>query len=171
MRKLIIDVDTGHVEVGAGGSLLRANAIGSCIVVTAYDARTRNAGMAHILLPGRAAATKADAKTRYAVDAIERLLALLEQAGSAQEDIEACLIGAGNVLRDEAETICKHNIESVTQTLTEKNIPIRACNLGGYERKSAILDITTGRLSCTQGDGPPVLLWSFMENSGEVKSP
>lgn len=170
MRKVIIDVNTGHVAVGDSGFVLRANAIGSCIVVTSYDARTRNAGMAHILLPGRAPA-KAEARTRYAVDAIERLLALLEQAGSAQEDIEACLIGAGNVLRDEAETICKHNIESVTQILTEKNIPIRACNLGGYERKSAILDITTGRLSCTQGDGPPVLLWSFMENSGEVKSP
>lgn len=165
MPKIIIDVDTGYVAVGEGGSMLRANAIGSCIVVTAYDTRTRNAGMAHILLPGEAP-EKAVSKTRYAVDAIERLLALMTQAGSAVEDIEACLIGAGNVLRDEAETICKHNIKSVTQILTEKKIPIRASNLGGYERKSALLDITTGRLSCTQGDGLPAVLWCFIEGTG-----
>jgi chemotaxis protein CheD len=164
MRKNMVDVDTGHVAVGQGGSVLRANAIGSCIVVTAYDVRTLNAGMAHILLPGRAP-EKAVSKTRYAVDAIERLLALMAQAGSAVEDVQACLIGAGNVLRDEEETICNHNIASVTQILTEKKISIRACNLGGYERKSALLDITTGQLSYTQGDGPPTVLWCFIEET------
>lgn len=166
MRKNIVDVDTGHVAVGQGGSVLRANAIGSCIVVTVYDARTQNAGMAHILLPGGAPG-KAVSKTRYAIDAIERLLALMVQAGSAVEDVQACLIGAGNVLRDDEETICTHNIESVTQILTEKNIPIRASNLGGYERKSALMDITTGQLSCTQGDGPLTVLWCFIEQTAE----
>ena len=61
----IIDVNTGEVFVGNGTLTLRALAIGSCIVIAAYDLKTKNAGMAHIMLPDTAP-EKFREKTKYA---------------------------------------------------------------------------------------------------------
>lgn len=156
--KEVIDVDTGQVAVRQGCVLLRANAIGSCIAVAAYDAKTKIAGMAHVMLPDKAPG-KETFKTKYAYDSIEHLLALMIQAGSNAADIEVCLVGAGNVLRKDNDTICQSNIESVTAILATIRIPVRRSVLGGYDRKSALLDAETGCVSYTQGDHPAVLLW------------
>ena len=154
----IVDVDTGQVAVKQGAFILRANAIGSCIAVAAYDAKTKTAGMAHIMLPDKAP-DKETFKTKYAYDSIEHLLDLMIQAGSKVADIEVCLIGAGNVLRKADDTICQSNIESVTAILAAIRLPVRSSILGGTERKSALLDAQTGRVSYTQGDRPVTLLW------------
>ena len=154
----IVDVDTGQVAVRQGTFLLRANAIGSCIVVAVYDSRTKTAGMAHVMLPDQAP-DKAMLKTKYAYDSIEHLFDLMVQTGSNPTDIEVCLIGAGNVLCKEDDTICKSNIQSVTAILAEKHVPVRASVLGGIERKSALLDAEAGCVSYTRGDGPVHVLW------------
>lgn len=154
----IIDVDTGQIAVRRGPFLLRANAIGSCIAVAAYDAHTKTAGMAHIMLPGQATA-KTQLKTKYAHDSIESLFDRMVRVGAKMADIEVCLVGAGNVLRKADDTICKDNTQSVTAILAEKNIPVRGSVLGGYERKSALLNAETGCVRYTEGDRPPALLW------------
>jgi len=154
----IIDVDTGQVAVKRGPFLLRANAIGSCIAVAAYDAKTGIAGMAHVMLPDKAPG-KEMLKTKYAFDSIEYLFDLMVQAGSNPADIEVCLVGAGNVLRKDDDTICQCNIQSVTSILEERKIPIRGSVLGGTERKSALLDAETGSVSYTRADHAAELLW------------
>lgn len=154
----IVDVDTGRVAVRQGTYILRANAIGSCIAVAAYDAKTKTAGMAHIMLPDKAPA-KETLKTKYAYDSIEHLLDLMVKAGSKVVDIEVCLIGAGNVLCKPDDTICQSNIESVTTILAAIRLPVRSSVLGGTERKNALLDARTGCVSYTQGDRPVALLW------------
>lgn len=155
----IIDINTGEIEVRKGPCILRAMALGSCIAVAAYDSRVGIAGMAHIMLPG-GVLREGDNDTRYAVFGIAAMLNRMCQVGSNMEDIEVCLVGAGNVLRNEEDTICSDNIRSVTTVLQEKNIPIRATVLGGYERKIAYLDAGTGRISFTVGSGARQSLWS-----------
>lgn len=157
-----IDVNTGDVAVRQGRTLFCVHAIGSCIAAAAYDATTKTAGMAHIMLPGRAP-NGAKHPTRYAADAIEQMLAWMQRFGAAVEAIEVGLVGAGNVLRYPDDVICRDNIESVTRVLAEKRIPVRASHLGGFDRKSAMLDTETGRFSYTQGDGPVTVLWTFCE--------
>ncbi len=50
----IVNVSTGEVKVGRKGEILKSTAIGSCVVIAAYDSE-RNIGiMAHVMLPGRA---------------------------------------------------------------------------------------------------------------------
>ena len=156
--KKIVDVNTGGVEVSSDGVILRSIAIGSCIVIAAYDVRKRTGAMAHVMLPGRAP-RKETQPTRYAVNAADEIIALMARAGTRSCNIEACLVGAGNVLEKEDDTVCKANVKSVMQLLEEKNIPVRATVLGGTERKGVFMDIENGKVFYTEGENEKKLLW------------
>jgi chemotaxis protein CheD len=154
----IIDVNTGQVKLGRGKVLLRSLAIGSCIAVAAYDSKAGIGAMAHIMLPGSAPG-KFSESTKYAANAIDEMIGMMLDAGSQKGDIEVCLVGAGNVLKKEDDTICAANMRSTTRLLEERSIPIRATVLGGTERKSIFLDIETRNVSYRKGDGQERLLW------------
>jgi chemotaxis protein CheD len=138
--KQVLDVNTGEVKAGTGESALRSIAIGSCVVVAAYDFKRKIGAMAHVMLPGNAPENSID-KTKYAANAIEELINMITPEDSKQCNIEACLVGAGNVLKKEDDTICDANIRSTAQILKEKHIPVRASVLGGTNRKSIFMDI------------------------------
>jgi chemotaxis protein CheD len=156
--KSIIDVNTGEVQVSDRDDILRSLAIGSCIVVAAFDAKKRIAGMAHIMLPGRAPKKELQ-KTKYAVNAIVNMLEMMTKAGSHSKDIEACLVGAGNVLEKPDETICKDNIQSVIRSLIHEGITIVGSVLGGTKRKGISLDAETGTITYSEGDSKEKFLW------------
>ena len=52
--KQVLDVKTGEVKAGTGESVLRSIAIGSCVVVAAYDFNRKTGALAHVMLPGTA---------------------------------------------------------------------------------------------------------------------
>jgi chemotaxis protein CheD len=134
--------------------------IGSCVVVAAYNLRRKIGGMAHIMLPGIAPQQSLE-KTKYAFDGIEQLLNQMFETGAGTDEIEVCLVGAGNVLQKKDDTICDANIESVTSFLKESLIPVQASVLGGTKRKSVFLDLDVedGRVSYTEGDEKEKTLW------------
>jgi chemotaxis protein CheD len=154
----IVDVNTGEVKVGGEKVVLRSIAIGSCIVIAAYDSEKKIGAMAHVMLPG-SAPKKALERTRYAADAIEEMIYQMTGAGADKDNIEVCLVGGGNVLKKEDDTICRDNIKSTTQLLKEKHIPVRSAVLGGTERKGVFLDVRSGIVSYTEGDGKEQPLW------------
>lgn len=156
--KEIIDVNTGQVRLGRGEVILRSLAIGSCIAVAAYDSEARIGAMAHIMLPG-SAPEKSSERTKYAANAIDEMIGLMLEAKSRNGNVEVCLVGAGNVLQKEDDTICVANMQSITRLLDERNIPIRATVLGGTERKSMFFDVESGNVSYKKGDGQERLLW------------
>ncbi len=155
----IIDVSTGMVEAAKAGVILRSLAIGSCVVIAAYDSSKKVGAMAHIMLPGRAPRGADDERTRYAADAIDEMINRITKIGANKCDLEVCLVGAGNVLKKQDDTICKDNIESITHLLLQKNMPVKAAALGGTERRSVFLDIENGRISFIEGDEEEKLLW------------
>ena len=155
--KNIIDVNTGKVNGCNDGSILRSVAIGSCIAVVACGCRHRAGCIAHVMLPGRS--RNNDKNTKYAADAIDELVTILAGFGVEQANIEVCLIGAGNVLEKPDDTICQANIVSVEGILKENNIPVRASVLGGYQRKSVMIDVACGKVSYTEGNGGETFLW------------
>lgn len=160
----VIEVNTGEVKVAHSGVKLSSVAIGSCIAVAALDLKKRIGAIAHIMLPGRSPESYVE-KTKYANDAIEEMLNQMLNTGTNANDIQVCLVGAGNVLQKEDDTICQSNIESVMQILKEKNIPIRTSVLGGTERKSVFIDIDNGRIFYTKGDRAKKLLWQQPEET------
>ena len=167
--KEIVDVNTGEVAIRRGKYILRAMAIGSCVVVSSYDSKAKIAGMAHIMLPG-CAPEKTPEKTKYAADGIEQMLTQMLKSGCKIEDIQVCLIGGGNVLQKEDDTICADNIKSVTEILEGKFISVEASVIGGYKRKSAFLDAETGSFSFTESNDIEKPLWQSQEKikAGEV---
>jgi len=163
--KEVIDISTGAVEVAGAGAILRSNAIGSCIVIVAYDSSKKVGAMAHIMLPARAPKGAYDKRTRYAADAIDEMINKITRTGANQCDLEVCLVGAGNVLKKQDDTICKDNIESTTELLGKKHIPVRAVALGGTERKGVSLDVGSGSIYYTEGDSKEKLLWKSTRGS------
>ncbi len=154
----VIDVKTGEVKVATEGAILRSVAIGSCVAVAALNFKRKTGALAHIMLPGNAPQHSLE-KTKYAFDGIEQLLNQMFEAGANTDEIEVCLVGGGNVLKKEDDTICEANIESITQILKGKNIPVMASVLGGTKRKSVFLDVEKGRISYTETDEKEKILW------------
>ncbi len=154
----IIDINTGEVKVAGSPTMLRSVAIGSCVVIAALNFERKIGAMAHIMLPGSAPENVAE-KTRYAADAVDELLNIMTDGQPQRGDIHACLVGAGNVLKREDDTICKANIESTMRILKEKNIPIRASVLGGTKSKSVFMDVENGCISYIEGDEKEKILW------------
>lgn len=158
-KQKIIDVQIGQVKAGSGKLILQSKAIGSCVVIIAYDATKKNGSLAHVMLPGSAPAKKAIEKTKYAADAIDVMLSQMERLGSKDDDIEVALVGGGNILNREDDTICRDNIESALRLLEEKHLKVRAKAVGGTVRRSVCLDVERGIVSCTEGNGSEKQLW------------
>jgi len=157
--KEIIDVQIGQVKAGKGNVILQSKAIGSCVAIIAYDATKNIGALAHIMLPGSAPAKKAVEKTKYAANAIDTTLSQMERLSSKEDDIEVALVGGGNILNREDDTICQANIESATQILREKNIPVRAQAVGGTVRRSVSLGVEEAIVSYTESNGSKKQLW------------
>ena len=156
------NVFTGEVKFAKKGDILVSNAIGSCIVIVFYDNIIQLGGMAHIMLPGKPPPHRKNNDLRYAENAIQYLLDMFHSNESENKNIFSCIIGAGNVLKRADDNICQHNIHSVQQILNERSIPICKESLGGVLRRSARLDISTGKLFYTEGDSKEKLLHNFL---------
>jgi len=157
--KRIVDVQIGQVRAGRGKLILQSKAIGSCIVIIAYDATKNIGSLAHVMLPGRASAKKKVEKTKYTANAIDAILNRMSKLGSKKGDIEAVLVGGGNILNREDDTICRDNIESALQLLGEKQLKVRAQAVGGTARRSVSIDVERGIVSYTEGNGGGKELW------------
>ncbi|HUV40475.1 MAG TPA: chemotaxis protein CheD [Sedimentisphaerales bacterium] len=168
--KEVVDVNTGEVKLGTGEEILRSVAIGSCIVVAACDFKKKTGALAHIMLPGRAGA-RSQEKTKYAADAIEEMVNKMTDAGTSKDDIEVCLIGGANILKNDDDTICSENIRSTTELLKERQIPIKATVLGGEKRKGVCLDIESSTVFYTEGDEKEKFLWKACDKSGQAEIP
>ena len=157
--KKIIDVYTGEVKAGRKNTILKSNAIGSCVVIAAYDSTKKVGALAHVMLPGAAPERETFQRTRYAADAIEEIINRMTHLGANKDDIEVCLVGGGNVLKREDDTICQDNIASVVELLDEKQVKIREKTVGGTVRKRVSLNVENGSIYYTEGNADEKLLW------------
>ena len=158
--KKVIDVQIGKVRADRGKVILKSKAIGSCIAIVAYDAVKNVGALAHVMLPGSApGGTDVDESMKYAADAIDEIVRRMSRLGSRNGDIEVSLVGGGNVLRRERDTICRDNIDSTRELLRKKQLKIRAQAVGGTDRRSVSLDIERGIISYTEDDGAEMQLW------------
>ena len=158
--KEIVDVQIGEVRAERRKVILQSKAIGSCIAIVAYDAAKNIGAIAHVMLPGSAPASKNPGeKTKYAANAIDAMVGQMAELGSKSDDIEVALVGGGNILNREDDTICKDNIESALELLEKKRLKVKAQAVGGTNRRSVSLDVEHGIISYTKGDGGEVQLW------------
>ncbi len=148
----IIDLYTGDVKVAQGRCLLITKAIASCVAVAVFDSALRIGGMAHVMLPGKAPKNYDYDESRFAQNAIDNLAGQMEVSGCITEHLEATVVGGGNVLRREEDSVGMDNLQSVKGILLNKKIQIVAEESGGYERRGLKLEVWSGKLYLSTGD-------------------
>ena len=155
----VIDVATGEIKFTDKEHILASHAIGSCIVVTVYDPQKQSGAMAHIMLPGKAPATKTHDKFKYAHDAINEIMNTMDDGSGRSDHLQVCLVGGGNVLRKTDDSICRHNINSVKQIIKSKNIAVKAESLGGEQRRTMKLIVESGKVFFSVGGAAEKILF------------
>jgi len=164
LDKIIEYVNTGEIRSGGNDTILNSGAIGSCIVITAFDSDNKIGAMAHIMLPGKHHQNSTTNSLRFAEAAVEELFCQLEKKGSLKDNLEICVVGGANVLKRINDTIGKDNWESVENLLKENHLEIKAKSIGGLERRTVVFDISKGCVNYTVGDSKQEILWQTKEN-------
>jgi chemotaxis protein CheD len=164
VAKIMQYVNTGEVCSGGPHTILNSGAIGSCVVITAYNPEKKIGAMAHVMLPGVVSVKNQLHANRYAANAIEEMLSQLKNLEVKKENIDICIVGGANVLKRENDTIGKDNLESVKTLLREKQLEIKAEAIGGFERSTVVFDISEGCIYHTVGDSKQKTLWQTGRN-------
>jgi len=154
-------VTSGNIATGSKDGIISSSPLGSCVAVVAYDIKTKIGGMAHIMLSGKAQNENRHDKNKYVINGINNLLSKLNESGAQNTNIEICLIGGANVLRKENDYVAERLVISILNTIYEKKLKICASSLGGFERRSASLNIKTGAVYYTIGGSTNQVLWKF----------
>lgn len=168
MQYEILYALTGYVETGNAQTVLKSSAVGSCVVVVVYDVKLITGGMAHIMLPGKSPDNSIYSKTRFAENAIASLIHEMEFNGSKHDNLLFCILGGANVLKRENDTISTSNVESVIKILSSKNYSIVKKSVGGTERRSVTLLVSSGKVVYTIGNSEEMLFWDFQKQKYEI---
>ncbi|MBU8932989.1 MAG: chemotaxis protein CheD [candidate division Zixibacteria bacterium] len=149
--KTSIDVDTGEVRTSSEPVVLRSIALGSCVAVVVYDRTHKTGGLAHIMLPGRSMKTESENRTKYAEDAVDTVLEAVTKLGTDTDNLEICVVGGANVLQE--GDISDKVTKSVKDYLKEIGLRWDKERVGGIERRSVFLDVESGQVFITEGEG------------------
>lgn len=151
MNDKFIDVYTGKVSVSSKPVILRVMAFGSCVAVVAYGRYKKIGGVAHVMLPGRSPSGDGEDRTKYAEDAIDVLFDSAKKLGANIEDLEVNLVGGANVAGQ--GNISEEIIGSVLGYLKKLGIEPKNKKIRGTQRRSVSLDIESGKIFYSEGDG------------------
>ncbi|HPP88417.1 MAG TPA: chemotaxis protein CheD, partial [bacterium] len=105
---------TGELKDVKGYGVIQTQALGSCIALAAYNKENKYAALAHIMLPDYSPQKNKTEIFRYAGNAIDELEKKIEENNCKKEETIFFMVGAGNVLQREDDTICESNIKSVS---------------------------------------------------------
>ncbi len=153
---IIMDVDTGDIQVAESPVCLQSIALGSCIALIMYESELKIGGLAHIMLPGRS--TSNQKPTQYAEDAIESLIDTVKILGAKAEDLQISIVGGANILQE--GDLPDKLIESVLGHLERLNFGVTFMRVGGILRRSVMLDTNSGQIFFTEGDDTTKVLLS-----------
>lgn len=159
----LLEVNTGEIKFSNGKTQLISSAIGSCVAVALYVPSTKMGGLAHIMLPGQAPINERTGVYRYAENAINFMRRRLAPSQFHSKNLKVCVVGGGNVLKRDDDTICEANIKSVTSTLEEHGFNIVASNLGGTFRRRIRFDVKRGIVYYHVGDNNERILFEYLK--------
>ncbi len=131
----------GELWAGAEPSTV-STIVGSCVAVFLWDARRRQAGMNHYLLP-----RAEDASPRFGNVAIRLLLARLAALGSEPESRVAKVFGGAQVLgraTGDANHLGRQNVDVAFELLGQARIPVLAADVGGARGRRVVVHSDDG---------------------------
>jgi chemotaxis protein CheD len=144
-----IRIGMGEGVVASGSCVVSSLGIGSCVVVTLYDAERKAGGFAHVMLPDSLGAHRLRGAFQCADTAIATLLAGLRERGSRPADLVAKIAGGARMFsayENGSPGIGRRNIRSVRNVLARIGIPLAGWDVAGHHGRSVAFYLATGRL-------------------------
>jgi chemotaxis protein CheD len=118
--------------------------VGSCVAVFLWDARRRQGGMNHFLLPRQPRGDQPSA--RFGVPAIHKLIEILAALGSDPSELVAKVFGGAQVLgppRNQRH-LGLQNVEVAFETLHELRLAVLASDVGGNRGRRVVAHTEDG---------------------------
>jgi len=144
-----IKIGMGEGAVARGPEVLSSAGIGSCVVVTLYDAARKTGGMAHVMLPDSAALPEPVGPFVCADTAVGALLGGLLGQGSLLQDLVAKIVGGAGMFAaygSESSGIGGQNLRAVRDILQRERIPLAGWDVAGNHGRSVEFHLATGSL-------------------------
>lgn len=134
----LITVGISDLNAVTNSDRLITYALGSCVGICLYDAKTHVAGLAHIMLPSSELYIQNDNKMKYADTAIVLLIHKMEMLGASKLRMVAKIAGGAQMFKvdttygagENIMNIGQRNITAVKKKLAELNIRILAEDTG-----------------------------------------
>lgn len=141
------------------GEALIAQGLGSCValVILALASSDRPvAGLAHVLLPGPAAApvVVASARAKHAPDAVEALVSDLRHRGARAASMHAVLVGGAAMFGfrrpPDRPHVGRRNVDALRLSLQHRGIAVSAEATGGRSGRSVRVEVAAARVFVRQ---------------------
>lgn len=131
---------------------IQTTGLGSCVGVVLYDATSKMAGMAHVMLPSSDLSRQDEITiAKYADTAIPELIKIMKENNANVQAIKAKIAGGAQMFafqtKNEAMRIGPRNVDACKFILAQNNIPIIVEDTGGNFGRTLIMNTDTGLLS------------------------
>jgi chemotaxis protein CheD len=144
-----------HAVAKAPGRLVCVG-VGSCVVITIFDAAAQVGALAHVLLPDEALGSGTTGHpARFANTAVPLLLNALKARG-AHGPYVAKIAGGAGLFPDVLTThgrVGDRNVAAARMALEDADIPLVAEDVGGTTGRSIVFDVETGKLAVRSSSG------------------
>ncbi len=135
-------VGIGEIKIAKGDVVLSAYGVGSCVVLTFYDAETKTGGLAHILLPHGA-----DGSFKHPRGAIEEMLRQFSALGIDRKKIVAKIAGGSTMFGELIQTsIGQRNVAETREQLKRFSIFLAAEDVYGNWGRTILFNLNTGEV-------------------------
>ncbi|HMM58575.1 MAG TPA: chemotaxis protein CheD [Candidatus Rifleibacterium sp.] len=144
----VIPVGMAELKIARCPEQLVVYGIGSCVIVSLYDPKSKAGGLAHVMLPD---STGIDPKTinplKFADTAVPALYEALTGAGAFKSSLVAKIVGGSEMFpptEDFENNIGRDNTEAVKKALKKLSLPLIAEDTGGRRGRSIEFDLESG---------------------------
>lgn len=145
---LLVEVGVGGIGIAEHPEWLMTPALGSCVGVALWDARTHRGGLAHVMLPEPAGKHADPESGRFASWAVPRLVEMLLGAGSERNDLRAKLAGGAAMFSGSpgVANVGERNVAEVKRQLLRTEVELVGEDTGGSHARTVELRLDSGLL-------------------------
>lgn len=149
MRANMIVVGMADLNVTKSPGVLTTLGLGSCVGIALYDASTKIAGLAHIMLPDSKQINNNSNVAKFADTAIVKMIADMERLGARRINLKAKIAGGAQMFafnsNNDSLRIGDRNVEATVKILQGLRIPLLGKETGANFGRTVELYSDDGR--------------------------
>ncbi len=146
---VVIPVGMAELKVARSPETLAVYGIGSCVIVSLYDTKSKVGGVAHVMLPDSSGIDKERLNpNKFADTAVPALYdAIKDEDGVFKGNLHAKIVGGAEMFpptEDFTNTIGRDNTAAVKVALRRMGFPLIAEDTGGKRGRSIEFNLESG---------------------------